>query len=354
MTPVVECLVAFLFGSVVGLLMQRSRFCNTAALRDAIMFKTYRNTKAMLMAMMILTVAFTGFMTLGAGHPMEFDVGLNTFAGLFLFGIGMVLARGCSSRLLVLAAQGNLRALLSGLVFAVTAQSALSGLLSPLRTTIAGWWTVEGGAARDLLALTGVSHGGALLFGAVSLVAALVWARRQQVRFWGGFGAVGVGVMVASAWLLTWKISSQAFDLVVPVQSLSFTGPAADMLMLVLSPPGQPLKFDLGLVPGVAAGAFLSALLWRELKLEGFQGGQAMRRYIVGAILMGFGGMLAGGCAVGAGVSGAAVFTLTSWVTLCAMWAGAALTDRLVDGRPSGALDQPVPGSQVFRPHGAA
>ena len=96
MTPVVECLVAFLFGSVVGLLMQRSRFCNTAALRDAIMFRTYRNTKAMLMAMMILTVAFTGFMSLGAGHPMEFDVGLNTFAGLFLFGIGMVLAGACT------------------------------------------------------------------------------------------------------------------------------------------------------------------------------------------------------------------------------------------------------------------
>ena len=63
--------------------------------------------------------------------------------------------------------------------------------------------------------------------------------------------------------------------------------------MLVLSPPGQALKFDLGLVPGVALGAFLSAALWRELKLEGFQGGQAMRRYIAGAMLMGFGGMLA-------------------------------------------------------------
>jgi uncharacterized membrane protein YedE/YeeE len=101
--------------------------------------------------------------------------------------------------------------------------------------------------------------------------------------------------------------------------------------MLVLSPPGQPLKFDLGLVPGVALGAFLSAALWRELKLEGFQGGQAMRRYIAGAVAMGFGGMLAGGCAVGAGVSGAAVFTVTSWVTLCAIWASATLTDRLVD-----------------------
>ena len=54
-----------------------------------------------------------------------------------LFGTGMILARGCSSRLLVLAAQGNLRALLSGLVFAVTAQSALSGLLSGLVSSTA-------------------------------------------------------------------------------------------------------------------------------------------------------------------------------------------------------------------------
>lgn len=111
MTPVVECLIAFVFGSVVGLLMQRSRFCNTAALRDAIMFKTYRNTKAMLMAMMILTVGFTGFMSLGAGHPMEFDVGLNTFAGLFLFGIGMVLAGACTVSTWVKTGEGNLGAL---------------------------------------------------------------------------------------------------------------------------------------------------------------------------------------------------------------------------------------------------
>jgi hypothetical protein len=91
--------------------MQRSRFCNTAALRDAIMFKTYRNTKAMLMAMMILTVGFTGFMSLGAGNPMRFDVGLNTFAGLFLFGVGMVLAGACTVSTWVKTGEGNLGAL---------------------------------------------------------------------------------------------------------------------------------------------------------------------------------------------------------------------------------------------------
>jgi uncharacterized membrane protein YedE/YeeE len=46
---------------------------------------------------------------------------------------------------------------------------------------------------------------------------------------------------------------------------------------------------------------------------------------------MGFGGMLAGGCAVGAGVTGGAVMALTAWVALLFMWLAAGLTDALVD-----------------------
>jgi len=133
MTPVVECLVAFLFGSVAGLLMQRSRFCNTAALRDAIMFKTYRNTKAMLVAMMILTIGFTGFMSVGAGHPLQFDVGLNTFAGLFLFGIGMVLAGACTVSTWVKAGEGNIGALWA-LIFTFVGMFIFSLVWS------ASWW----------------------------------------------------------------------------------------------------------------------------------------------------------------------------------------------------------------------
>lgn len=106
-----ECLVAFLFGSVVGLLVQRSRFCNTAALRDAILFKTYRNTKALLVAMMILTIGFTTFLTFGEGNPMHFDVGLNQVMGLFLFGIGMVLAGACTVSTWVKTGEGNVGAL---------------------------------------------------------------------------------------------------------------------------------------------------------------------------------------------------------------------------------------------------
>jgi uncharacterized membrane protein YedE/YeeE len=271
-----------------------------------------------------------------------------------MFGAGMILARGCSSRLLVLAAQGNLRSLLSGLIFAVVATASLGGILSPLRLWLAELWTVEGGASRDLIAITGIGHWGALAFAGVWLAAAIFWARKQRVPFWGWAGGVGVGAMVALAWLATYAISRQAFDMVIGVQSLSFTGPASDVLLLVLSPPGQPLKFDIGLVPGVFIGSFIAAALAGELKLEGFQGGPAMRRYIAGAVLMGFGGMLAGGCAVGAGVSGAAVFTLTAWVTLFAMWGAAMFTDWWMDRRHEPAEHAPPAASAVPPTHAPA
>lgn len=327
-----------LIGLLFGFFAHRSRFC----LRSAVIEFARGTHEGKLTVWLftfstavLLTQAFilAGWLDVTDARQLSARGSLSgALIGGAMFGAGMILARGCSSRLLVLAAQGNLRALLSGLVFAVAAASALNGLLSPLRLAIAGWWTVEAGQ-RDVLALTGLGHPGGLVFGGVWLAAALFWAWRQRVRFWGWFGAIGVGVMVAVAWLVTYRIARAVFDTTPPIQSLSFTGPAADMLMLVLSPPGQPMKFDLGLVPGVFVGSFLSALLWRELKLEGFQGGQAMRRYIAGALLMGFGGMLAGGCAVGAGVSGAAVFTLTSFITLAAIWAAATLTDWLVDRR---------------------
>jgi len=76
-----------------------------------------------------------------------------------------------------------------------------------------------------------------------------------------------------------------------------------------------------------------------------------MRRYLLGAVLMGFGAMLAGGCAVGAGVTGASVFALTAWLVLGGMWLGAGLTDLPVDraGAPRQAADgiPPHPGRRV-------
>lgn len=346
-----------LIGFVFGFFAQRSRFCLRSATIEFSRGAHGGKLTVWLFAFATALLATQALIALGqadvsTARQLAARGSLSGAAiGGALFGVGMILARGCSSRLLVLAAQGNLRSVLSGLVFAVTAQAAWSGLLAPWREQISAWWTVEGGPARDLIALTGIGRGGALVFGAVWLLAAVRWAWHQRVPVWGWAGAVMVGLAITAAWWFTAFVAMLGLDAqAAPVQSLSFTGPSAEVLTRVLFAPDKAPTFDLGLVPGVFLGSFVAAALFGELKLEGFSGGASMRRYLVGAVLMGFGGMLAGGCAVGAGLSGAAVFTITSWVTLSAMWAAAALTDHYLDLRaeraaesPAAALDQPVP-----------
>lgn len=351
-----------LIGCMFGFFAQRSRFCLRSATIE--FSRRERGGKltvwlfafaTALLATQLLIAA--GGLDVSSARQLAARGSLSGAAiGGALFGIGMILARGCSSRLLVLAAQGNLRSVLSGLVFAVTAQAAWTGLLAPWRETMSSWWTVEGGAARDLIAISGLGRTGALVFGAIWLLAAIRWARHQRVPTWGWFGAVMVGLSIAAAWWYTGAVAAAGLEAeAAPVQALSFTGPSAEVLVRVLFAPDKAPTFDLGLVPGVFLGAFLAAALFGELKLEGFSGGASMRRYLIGAVLMGFGGMLAGGCAVGAGLSGAAVFTVTSWVTLSAMWAAAALTDWLVDQRGhqttemQAAADQPVPATFTTR-----
>jgi len=239
-----------------------------------------------------------------------------------------VMARGCASRLLVLSATGNLRALLSGLVFAVVAQASLHGFLSPLRNWIAGGMTSNAIGGNDLLERFGASTGAAIAFSAIWLGAGLWFAWRQRTRMAIALASILTGLMVPAAWWYTAQLSAIAFD-PVNMTSLTFTGPSAKTLMFFLE--ASELDFDVGLVPGVFLGSFTAAWLSGELKIQGWQDGYSMRRYILGAALMGFGGMLAGGCAVGAGVTGGSVFALTAWVTLGAMWLSAGITDRLLD-----------------------
>jgi uncharacterized membrane protein YedE/YeeE len=324
-------------GALFGFFAQRSRFCLRAASVEVARGQLGPKLAIWLFAfsaaiILTQTLSLAGQFSTANVRQLASQGSLSgAIIGGLLFGAGMVLTRGCSSRLLVLAANGNLRALLSGLIFAVTAQASMSGALAPLREYLGGLWTIDGGG-RDLLAFTAVGNSGGLIFGLLWLLAGAWFAWRNRVPVWGWVGGIATGCMIALAWWFTFRMSSMTFD-PTPVKSLSFTGPSADVLMLVLTPAGQWLNFDNAMVPGVFLGSFIAAFLARELKLEGFQGGQAMRRYIIGAVLMGFGGMLAGGCAVGAGVSGASVFALTAWLTLWSMWAGAAVMDWLVDRR---------------------
>lgn len=322
-------------GALFGFFAQRSRFCLRAAVIEFWHGKFAEKLSVWLLAfasalIAVQTLILAGALDVSGARQLANRGSLSgALVGGLLFGMGMIMTRGCASRLLVLSANGNLRALLSGLVFAVTAQAALAGALAPLRTEISSWWTVDGGAARSLLARVGAGHWDGLVFGALWLVVAVIFSLRSGNRPWMWIGGIGTGLAVALAWWFSYAVSQASFD-PVQIQGLTFSGPSAEWLMRVLASPAPPFGFDAGMLPGVFIGSFLGALIGREWKVEGFKDGASMARYIVGAMLMGFGSMLAGGCAVGAGMTGGAIFALTAWITLAAMFVGGGLMDRLL------------------------
>ncbi|MEW9918979.1 YeeE/YedE family protein [Marimonas sp. MJW-29] len=255
--------------------------------------------------------------------------------GGLMFGCGMILARGCVSRLLVLSASGNLRAIITGLVVTLTAQAALSGVLAPAREKLAGLWTVAGGQGRYLVHLDATTLPVAAALGLGALMLAFVFGRNKGVRASELVAAAGVGLAVGLGWWLTFAIAAASFE-VVAVQSVTFTGPSTDTLMALVNERDLPLSFGLGLVPGVFLGALIAALVKGEAKIQRFGPDVPMERYLIGGILMGFGSMLAGGCAVGAGVSGGAILALTAWVAVFCMWVGAVATQLVVNARVAG------------------
>lgn len=338
--PTVLVLGGLVVGVLFGALAQQSRFCLRAAALEFSRRKPADRLPIWLLAFSSALLATQGLALVGevdAGETRQLASPQSLSGALIgglMFGTGMVMARGCASRLLVLSATGNLRALLSGLVFAVVAQASLRGALKPLRDWLSGLWTTVDIGGNDMTTFLGMTESTVFLFGGLWLAAGIVLAVRARNSIWQSAAAVGVGLTVPLALWFTTAMTRQAFD-PVPVEGVTFTGPSADMLMLFLSAPLEGLDFNSGLVPGVFLGSFLAALLTRQLMLQGFESGPSMARYLTGAALMGFGGMLAGGCAVGAGVTGASVFAVTAWLTLIGIWFSAAVTDRLTSDEPS-------------------
>ena len=332
-------LFGVLTGIVFGVAAQRSQFCLRAATVEFA-----RGTFGPRMAIWLLCFStalvwvqlahVAGLIRTEEARMMAVPGSWSgAIAGGLIFGMGMVLARGCSGRLLVLAGTGNLRAVVAGLVFAVVAQMSLYGVLAPARTGIAEMWTTSGGRNLDLIAALHLPVWSGLALGLVLAVLAIWLAQRNALGLSRLVFASGVGFAVALGWFLTFGLSQVAFE-PVQIESVTFTGPSASTLMFFLTPE-HVLEFDIGLVPGVFLGAFLAAWATGELQAQSFHDAGGMTRSGLGAAAMGFGGMLAGGCAIGAGVTGGSIFVGTAWAALTAMWVGAVLTDRLVDQRGS-------------------
>ncbi len=324
---------AAVIGLVFGLFSQRSQFCLRAATVEV-----WRGKPGIKLSIWLLAFAVALLSVQILAHfglvPLE-DIRQLTSVGSLsgaliggaMFGIGMILARGCASRILVLSATGNLRALISGLLLTVVAQSSLHGILSPLREQLSSLWLI----APDNRSLAGyLPDYFGIILGFSLFVLALIMASRNDIGLFKPIAAIIVGLSIAAGWLFTAQLSAASFDSVA-IESITFTGPSASTLMALINEPNLPLSFGIGLVPGVFAGSFIGSILSNTFKIERFSVETGMGRYIIGAVMMGFGGMLAGGCAVGAGLTGVSVLSLTALVALSSMWVFAGLTDIIMD-----------------------
>ena len=328
-------LFGLMTGVVFGVAAQRSRFCLRAATVEFARGQMGDKVSVWLLTFSTAVVWVQGAQMLGLMNAADARMMAvpgswsGAVIGGLLFGAGMVLARGCSGRLLVLAATGNLRSVVSGLIFAVVAQMSLSGILSPLRDRLAMLWITPNGRNVDLLAALHLPAWSGLALGVAIAALALVLSRRNRIGTPRLIFASGVGFAVALGWVLTYGLSQVAFE-PVQIESATFTGPSAHTLMFFLDR-NAILEFDVGLVPGVFLGALVAAWFGGELKFQAFDDALTMRKAMIGAALMGFGGMLAGGCAIGAGVTGGSIFVATAWTALFFMWVGAMITDFVID-----------------------
>jgi len=346
-----ESPTAALFGLITGLIFgvsaQRSQFCLRAATVEFAHGKGIDGKLGPKVAVWLLTLSTAivwvqGAQMLGLFRASDARIMAvpgswsGAIIGGLMFGAGMVLSRGCSGRLLVLASTGNLRSVVSGLIFAVTAQMSLHGILAPYRDRLASLSITPGGENINLLNALHLPSGTGMVLGLAFAALALYLAARHQIGPKTWIFASGVGFSVAVGWVLTWSLAQIAFD-PVPVTSATFSGPSANTLMFFLDR-GAVLEFDVGLVPGVVLGAFLAAMISGEFRWQSFESVPVMRKSMIGAVLMGFGAMLAGGCAIGNGVTGGSVFAATAWLALLSMWIGAIATTLVFDRQVNPAL----------------
>ncbi len=102
---------SWFFGLTVGFILQRSRICFTAALRDPFLFGLTKLTRALVLSLLILSIAFalvqyhqnlSGMAISGKLTPLGWHIPL----GALIFGVGASISGGCASGTLMRLGEG--------------------------------------------------------------------------------------------------------------------------------------------------------------------------------------------------------------------------------------------------------
>jgi uncharacterized membrane protein YedE/YeeE len=334
--------LSLVLGIVFGALMQRTHFCTMGAVADVINFGSWGRAR---MAALAIGVAVLGTQALSALGLIDLSKSIYT-GGRFvwaayalgggLFGFGMVLAGGCGSKTLLRMGGGSLKALVVFLVMGLAAYMTLRGVLGVLRVNV-----IEPLQfilpAQDLPRLFGLS--GWLMGGVVGGVL-ILWAllKPEGRGLESLIAGVGIGAATVAAWYVSGHVGyvpdhpetlQEAFLATNSgrMESFSFVSPSAYWLDygVLFSDKTKVLSFGMVTALGVVLGALAVSLMSKTFRWEGFTNTRDLAQHLIGAVMMGFGGVLAMGCTVGQGLSGVSTLALGSMLTLLCIVGGAVL-----------------------------
>ncbi|WP_421858779.1 YeeE/YedE family protein [Oricola sp.] len=340
-----------LVGVVMGYIARRSHFCAMNALERHWYAADSRGIRSWVLAAAIAllatqTLQAAGLVDLSSSFYLAQPLPIaGTILGGLMFGFGMALVGTCGFGALVRLGGGNLRALVVLVAMGLAAMAAMRGLTGLFRVNVLdrAALDLEAYGGQSLGAILETVTGWPLTLPLAYAIAALllVWIFRDTAFRRDGekiLAGVTVGAAIAAGWLITWYFSQR---LMVPVQleAGSFVVPPADAILLIVTVTGTLPDYGVGLAAGVFLGAAASAWRSNDMRWEACDDARELSRHLLGAFLMGTGGVFAMGCTIGQGVSAVSVMAVSAPLAVASIVLGARIgLGVLVEGSAFGFL----------------
>lgn len=351
--------LAFIFGVVAA----RTNFCTMGAISDIVNMGHWGRMRMWLLAIAVAVagtsmLALTGQIDLAKSVPQRANLPwLSLMVGGLSFGVGMTMAGGCANRNLLRLGSGSLRSLVVLAFLGLSAYITLKGLfgqvraewLDPVRVDLAALGWPDGSLATALARFTGMDTRTALVGSTAVVCLGLLAFCLKDARFRTNLpqllGGVVLGLIVVAGWYVTGHLGfgenpdtlEQTYFATNTrtLESLSFVAPVAYTLELLMMWTDKSLHPSFGILSalGVVLGALAYALVTKRFRWEGFASLADLREQLIGAVLMGFGGVTAVGCTVGQGLSGVSTLALSSLLATASIVAGSVVMLKIIAAR---------------------
>jgi uncharacterized membrane protein YedE/YeeE len=271
-----------------------------------------------------------------------------------MFGVGMTYASGCGNKVLIRVGGGNLKSivvlLVAGLMAYIMTRTDFYGVIfhswmNPISPDLAVLGIDDQSLPTIISFITSSSNTAyyKLIIGLLTGLAILYYIFRSGTFVKNMDNVVGgfiVGSVVALAWYLTgsslgeeWIETNNFLDSPLPgvgVQSFTFINPMGESIIyLSQSANMYYLTFGVTALLSVILGSFVYSIMSKNFRIEWFQSKEDLKRHIIGAVLIGIGGVLSLGCTIGQGVSGVSTLALGSFVTLISIVIGASIAMKI-------------------------